>query len=289
MVTERVILALGGGAARGLAHIGVLRGLEEDGVEVTGIAGTSMGSVIGALAAQGQSAADIEALFAEVDWARLGRIMLRSVIGTAFHDLLRETLGNDTIESLERPFAAVCCDIDSGEQVALRSGPIADAVRASAAIPGVLTPLKIGERTLVDGAVVEPVPLTAARALGDDPLLSVNVLLPPRRDERFATLHSLPRLTRRRTALLGRIERWLNRRRSGQREVDRDQPNRWEAVMRSFHIMQYHLASASCEPVIMVEPEVGRFGWFDFHRAREIADEGYRAYLVWKSRADRSD
>jgi NTE family protein len=284
MAAERVILALGGGAARGLAHIGVLRGLAEDGIEVAGIAGTSMGSIIGALAAQDQSAADIEALFTEVDWARLGKIMLRSVVGTAFHDLLRETLGSDTIESLPRPFAAVCCDIDSGEQVALRLGPVADAVRASAAIPGVLTPLKIGERTLVDGAVVEPVPLTAARALGDDALLAVNVLLPPRRDERIATLHSLPRLATRRAALIGRIRRWLRRQRSDQREIDGELPNRWEAVMRSFHIMQYHLASASCEPVTMVEPDVGRFGWFDFHRAREIIGEGYRAYVEWKRR-----
>ncbi len=273
-----VILALGGGAARGLAHIGVLRGLEEDGLEAAGIAGTSMGAIVGALAAQGMPALEIEQLFTDVDWATLGRIMVRSVLGTAFHDLLRETLGGGVIEDLEIPFAAVCCDLETGEPVVLRSGSIADAVRASSAIPGILTPLKVGERTLVDGAVVEPVPLTAARLLGDHELLPVNVLRPPRPGEPTTALHSLPRLAGGRSAVLARIERWLRRQRPPDREVDSDLPSRWEAVMRSVHIMQYRLASSVCEPVDMIEPDVGRFGWFDFHRVREIVAEGYRAY-----------
>ena len=89
MTKKRVALALGGGAAKGLAHVGVLRGLEEDGVEVAAIAGTSMGSIVGALYASGMDGAGMEALFASVDWTRLGRIMVRSAGGGAFRDLLR--------------------------------------------------------------------------------------------------------------------------------------------------------------------------------------------------------
>lgn len=275
---NRVILALGGGAARGLAHIGVLRGLEEDGIGVAGIAGTSMGAIVGALHAQGLGAEEIEGLFDEIDWQTLGRIMLRSVVGTAFHDLLRETLGTGLIEELGVPFAAVCCDLDTGNRVVLYAGSIADAVRASSAIPGILTPLRIGGRTLVDGAIVEPVPVTAARTLGDGRVLAVNVLRPPKPDEDITTLHSLPRLRHRRSDMVARLHRWLRRQSDEDHRQTDDLPNRWEAVVRSFHIMQYQLAAAACEPAEIVEPEVGRFGWFDFQRVREIVEEGYRAY-----------
>ena len=128
---DSVILALGGGAARGLAHIGVLRGLAEDGVEVSGIAGTSMGSIIGALAAGGLDPDEVEAIFDEMDWQSVGSILLRSVVGEAFHDLLREVLGRGKIEALKVPFRVVCCDLDTGEQVVLSTGDIVDAVLAS--------------------------------------------------------------------------------------------------------------------------------------------------------------
>ncbi len=287
MQDERVLLALGGGAARGLAHIGVLRGLEEDGIEVVGIAGTSMGSIVGALAASGVGADEIEDVFRGVDWQTLGRIMLRSVVGEAFHDLLRETLGKGAIESLKIPFAAVCCDLDTGEEVVLREGSIADAVRASSAIPGILTPLKIGDRTLVDGAVVEPVPLTAARSLGTASVVAVNVLRPPSSGQRTTFFHSMPQSRGVRSAVLARVDRWLSRHADEDRTADDDLPGRWEAVMRSFHIMQYRLAASICEPVQLIEPDVGRFGWFDFPKVRGIVDEGYHAYRRWRRKAPR--
>ena len=108
MVESRVSLALGGGAAKGLAHVGVLLGLEEGGFEVVAIAGTSMGSIIGALFARGMTGREMEAFFSAVDWSRLGMIMARSPGGAAFSDLLRETIGETSIEELELPFAAVC-------------------------------------------------------------------------------------------------------------------------------------------------------------------------------------
>jgi NTE family protein len=274
---DRVTLALGGGAARGLAHIGVLRGLTEDGVAISGIAGTSMGAVIGALAAQGLDPDEIEAIFDEMDWQRLGSILLRSVVGEAVHDLLREILGQGMIEALATPFAAVCCDLDTGEQVVLTEGGIADAVRASSAIPGILTPVRIGGRVLVDGAVVEPVPIPAAAGLADAPVLAVNVLRPP--SPRMSAVHIAPRRSGRRmgAAMRERIDRWLGQnRRPFTEQVEG--PGRWEAVLRSFHIMQYELASARGTTGNVLEPDVGRFGWFDYPRVTEIVDEGYRSY-----------
>jgi len=180
VVESRVSLALGGGAAKGLAHVGVLRGLEEDGIEVAAVAGTSMGSIVGALLSRGMAAREMEAFFSAVDWSRLGRIMVRSPGGAAFSDLLRETIGEVSIEELELPFAAVCCDLDDGEEVVLGTGDLADAVRASSAIPGILPPLVVDGRTLVDGALVTPVPVAAAERLADASVLAVNVLRPPK-------------------------------------------------------------------------------------------------------------
>ena len=274
---DSVILALGGGAARGLAHIGVLRGLAEDGVEVSGIAGTSMGSIIGALAAGGLDPDEVEAIFDEMDWQSVGSILLRSVVGEAFHDLLREVLGRGKIEALKVPFRVVCCDLDTGEQVVLSTGDIVDAVLASSAIPGILAPVQLGGRVLVDGAVVEPVPVTAASDLGPQPVVAVNVLRPAA--ARMSAVQVVPRRSRGGvgSAMRERIDRWLGQNRSpaiGEVEL----PNRWEVVMRSFHIMQYELAAARYSSGIILEPDVGRFGWFDFSRVTEIVDEGYRAY-----------
>jgi NTE family protein len=271
-------VTIGGGAAKGLAHVGVLRGLEEDGIEVAAVAGTSMGSIIGALHATGMSGHEMAAFFSAVDWSRLARIMVRSVDGSAFHSLLRQTLGSTTVEETDLPFAAVCCDLDTGEEVILRSGSLADAVRASSAIPGVLAPLTVGGRTLVDGAMVTPVPAIAAGALTDAPVLAVNVLgLPAPGEEATPVVERFFGGTAPAVALQ-RVEDFLDRHRYRFRRRDRDLPNRLGVVARSFHIMQNHLANLCERQVPTVEPEVGAIGWFEFERAEEIIEQGYRAY-----------
>ena len=278
MVERRITLALGGGAAKGLAHVGVLRGLEEDGIEVAAIAGTSMGSIVGALFAGGLTALEMEAFFAAVDWTRLGRIMVRSAAGTPFDDLLRETLSEVAIEQMSLPFAAVCCDLDTGEEVVLRSGDLADAVRASSAIPGILPPLISEGRTLVDGAMVTPVPVIPAGLLAEAPVLAVNVLRPPKPGQ--ASKPVVHRLLEGSAPaqVLERIDEILRRHRIRLRSRKADFPNRLDVLMRSFHIMQYNLSTPCDREVRAIEPEVGSVGWFDFHRATEIMAEGYRAY-----------
>jgi len=278
MAVKRVALALGGGAAKGLAHVGVLRGIEEDGIEVAAIAGTSMGSIVGALYARGMGGTEMEAFFGSVDWARLGRIMLRSPGGAAFQDLLRETLGLEPIEDLAIPFATVCCNLESGEEVVIRRGGLADAVLASSSIPGILPPSIIDGRTLVDGAMVTPVPVASAEEMVSAPVLAVNVLRPP------SSGHAIKPVVKRflesaaPIQLLNHVETFLD---SHPLPIGRrkpDFPNRLEVVMRSFHIMQYNLAKQGRQASTCVEPEVGGFGWFEFERAREIMAEGYRAY-----------
>jgi NTE family protein len=278
VVESRVSLALGGGAAKGLAHVGVLRGLEEDGIGVAAIAGTSMGSIVGALFSRGMAAREMEAFFSAVDWSRLGRIMVRSPGGTAFSDLLRETIGEASIEELELPFAAVCCDLDDGEEVVLGTGDLADAVRASSAIPGILPPLVVDGRTLVDGALVTPVPVAAAGRLADGPVLAVNVLRPPKPGQLGKRMMNRLFEGSAPVQLLERVDTILKNQGVRLRNRNAEFPSRFEVMMQSFHIMQYNLSKLCASDLHAVEPEVGEVGWFDFHRAREIMAEGYRAY-----------
>lgn len=282
MNDQGLTLALGGGAAKGLAHIGVLKAIEEDGVSVTAIAGTSMGSIIGALAAQGLSAREMEALFRAIDWVRLGRIMVTSVSGAAFNDMLRESFGGVLIDDLKIPYAAVSADLDTGEMVVLDTGDLAEAVCASSAIPGILPSRRLGDRRLVDGAIVEPVPVTAATAMAGGPILAVSVVRPPSRQEKGGTIMTSMPIRVELPSSFRRVEAWLRRQRDQRDEGEISaRVSRWESVFRSFHIMQHRLATCGRWETPMIEPRVGRFGWFDYHRAEEIIAAGHEAYREW--------
>lgn len=285
--SNKIILALGGGAARGAAHIGVLRGLEEDGIQVAAVAGTSMGAIVGAMIAEGLSSEEMAEVFDAVNNLAVGRIVVGSVVGNAFWDLLREILGSGSIQALKMPYAAVCCDVESGGEVVLREGSVADAARASSAIPGILSPMRIGGHVLIDGGMVNPVPITAAHALGDLPVLGVNVLRPPRPGERPMPPTPVEPRSPGRSSRLERLEEWVRRRRnpSDQDKPSPDEfvPGRWEVVERGFNIIQYQLAVAMCGGEETIEPDVGRFGWFDFGDSQSIIEEGYRAWRRYRS------
>jgi len=205
-----------------------------------------------------------------------------SVSGAAFHDMLRESFGGILIEDLEIPFAAVCVDLDTGEMVVMDSGDLAEAVCASSSIPGILPSRRIGDRRLVDGAVVEPVPVTAASAMAAGAVLAVNVVRPSEGQEKGGNIMTSMPIRIELPSAFRRIEGWLRRQRAERVEGEISaRVSRWESVFRSFHIMQYRLATCSQINVPMIEPRVGRFGWFDFHRVDEIIATGYEAYREW--------
>ncbi len=172
-------LALGSGGARGWVHIGVLRELEAQGVVPTMVVGCSMGALVGAACAAGK-------LDALEHWARdlsstsfMGMIDLRLdrsglMRGAAIMDMLRDLGLPETIEELKYPFIAVATDMQTGREVWLREGALADAVRASVSLPAILRPHRIDGRWLLDGGLINPVPVSAARALGARQILSVN-------------------------------------------------------------------------------------------------------------------
>ncbi len=183
---KRVGLALGSGGARGAAHVGVLKVLEREGVKISAIAGSSIGAMVG-----GAYAAGIPLSRIEEEWLTTSRTrLLRSFLptfprtglssGAGLRRYLREILGEVRIEELPIPFAAVATDLDTGEAVVLRSGPLVEAIRASTAIPGVFQPVRWEGRLLVDGGMVEPLPVRVCRELGAEVVIAVDTNPAPR-------------------------------------------------------------------------------------------------------------
>ncbi len=178
-----ISLALGGGGARGAAHLGVLRVLEQEGFRICAIAGTSIGSLVGALYARMGNAQEVTRIMQSVDQAKLygwplsdgpGLLGVRGV-----HDFLYQQFGDDTFAELGLPCAAVAVDLNSNREIVLQQGRVVDAVMGSIAIPGLFPPKKYNEYTLIDGGTLDPVPVRAARALAPDlPVVAVSLMDP---------------------------------------------------------------------------------------------------------------
>jgi NTE family protein len=282
-----IALALGGGAARGFAHIGVIRTLIAKGFTPDIITGTSIGAVVGGCYAAGK-------LDQIEQWARsltrrrllgyldvsLGGLGLLS--GGRLFDTLSEAIGDSTIDALPLRFAAIATEIGTGHEIWLTRGCLADALRASYSLPGIFPAVKIGERWLMDGALVNPVPVSAARALGARVVIAVNVNTdlfgrgttihdhgaedePPIEDEVASR------------GLLGRFTA-ENARRTFFGTASR--PGLTNVMVDAFNIMQDRITRARLAgdpPDVLISPRVGRIGLFDFHRAKEAIAIGAEA------------
>ncbi|MCE2918133.1 MAG: patatin-like phospholipase family protein [Rubrivivax sp.] len=178
----KIGLALGGGAARGFAHIGVIQVLEEAGLRPEFVVGTSAGSLVAALYASGKTPAEMAALAlamdegAITDWAFPSRGLIR---GEALARWVRDATGNRQIEAMRLPLGIVATDLDSGSAILFRRGDAGTAVRASSAVPAVFQPVKIGNREYVDGGLVSPVPVRFARQMGAEFVIAVDISSPP--------------------------------------------------------------------------------------------------------------
>lgn len=183
-----IALALGGGGSRGYSHIGVIRRLEQEGYRVKAVAGTSAGGIIGSMYAAGYTPDEMEDKFDKLDQTKLfGRSANDgpSILGfSGASKFLEEVLGTLTFENLKLPCAVVAVDIKSAREVILNRGCMVDAILATGAVPAVFPPQQIGEHQLVDGAVLDPVPVSVARSMAPNlPVVAV-VLSPPLAQER---------------------------------------------------------------------------------------------------------
>ena len=178
----RIGLALGGGAARGFAHIGVIQVLEENGIKPDLVVGTSAGSLVAALYASGKSGAEL-ALLADsmdesafTDWSYPGRGLIR---GEALAKYVRDNTGARSIEQMRTPLGIVATDLDSGQPILFQRGDPGVAVRASSAVPAVFQPVRIGTHEYVDGGLVSPVPVRFARQMGAEFVIAVDISAAP--------------------------------------------------------------------------------------------------------------
>lgn len=266
-------LALGGGAAFGLAHLGVLKVLEADGVPIDLVAGCSQGSIIAVGYAAGLSVDDMIAIARELGtrrnflFASDPTFFLKPGIlsGQRFVSMMRPYLkGKDTFEQLVLPCRTVATDIESGERVAIGAGRLETAYRASSSVPMVLAPLRDGERVLVDGGVADPVPAGVATDMGADLTIAVNVVPPMKRGIETAL-----------SSLYRRVNAFnpLSYFGDGQ-----DMPSLFDIVMNSMQILQYELGNfKAISADVLINPDLSDFTWIEYYRADELIARGAEA------------
>ena len=192
----RIGLALGGGAARGFAHVGVIQVLEEAGIHPALVTGTSAGSLVAALYASGKSGAQLQQVAETMEEATIAdwtlQIFTRGVLrGEALAKYVNAQVGQRSIESMVIPLGIVATDLNSGNDVLFQRGDTGTAVRASSAVPAIFQPVKFGGREYVDGGLVSPVPVRAARKMGAELIIAVDISTPPEASAASGTLEIL--------------------------------------------------------------------------------------------------
>ena len=305
---KRVGLALGSGGARGWAHLGVLQALREKNIPVECIAGTSMGSVVGAFLAAGREPA-LRELAENLDWRRLRQFFWEVSLSrsglTDGKKLLEETrklIGVREFRELDLPFRAVATDLNSGGEVVLSAGNLLEALRASISIPGVFSPVWVGKRLLVDGGLVNPVPVNVARAMGAQVVVAVDVsqeivpeVKPSGSKEKEPENRRGPLLLPKEKAEEERagparmmegfftdIEKKARRLRAAMAGEAAPKPAVVDVLVRSVRITEAQIARVRRQaepPDILIEPKVGGVGTLEFQRAKEAIAAGYAAAL----------
>jgi NTE family protein len=294
----KIGLVLGSGSARGLAHIGVIHAIEEAGLTVDVIAGTSIGALVGAVYAAGRLD-DLERDFRRFDWKAIGSmfdpVFPRSglIDGKKAVEFIRAHLPYHTIDELSVPFCAIATDIATGEEVVISDGDLIEAVRASVSIPGIFTPARKDDRVLIDGGLVNPVPVSAARAMGAEIIIAVDLNhdmvagMAVRRKARPAGIREnvLARLGVRNPVWEAyRVHNGLRTSDDPAAEPSRarsekDQlPNMVEALMASIHIMQARITESRLQierPDVLIRPPLSSVHLLEFDRAAEVITAGY--------------
>ncbi len=282
-------LALSGGAARGFAHIGVLRALLAHGIKPDVITGTSIGAVVAGVFAAGYLD-DFEAWARELTRRRIFGYLDFSLAGSGLiggdrlFARLETALGDIAFEDLPVRMAAVATELRTNHEIWITRGCLADALRASCALPGIFPPSRIGGRWLMDGALVNPLPISAARALGARLVIAVNLNAdnfgrgtiiqdhgPDAEDERRRQA-----VLKGRRGLRGRAERLIKRRFRGML----DRPGLSTVMADAFQVLQDRITRARLAgdpPDVLISPRLSRINLFDFHRAAEVIAIGTEA------------
>jgi len=297
---RKIGLALGSGSARGWAHIGVIKALTEAGIQIDYVAGTSIGAVVGAVYASG-NIKTLEDVVLQFDWKKI--IYFLDVVfpksglidGNRIAEFVRSHVKEKNIEDLLLPFCAIATDLATGNELTIREGNIIEAVRASIAIPGIFTPSKRNNRILVDGGLVNPVPVSAVREMGADLVIAVDLnhdivgkrgivktptsnspVFPQDKETDYDATNGgrmLEALQRRFETLdlpaLTHIRQWMTR---------DPAPNIFEIIMSSISIMEAQITAIRLKtdnPDMLIQPHLGHIRFLEFNKAQEAIVAGY--------------
>jgi NTE family protein len=284
-------LVLGGGAARGFAHIGVVRTLIAHGIVPNVVVGTSIGAVVGGAYAAGH-------LDTLEEWARslqrrniLGYLDIRLngsglIGGDKLAAQLEAAIGPILIEELPLKFASVATEVRTGHEIWLTHGRMVDAIRASYALPGIFSPVLVGDRWLVDGALVNPVPVSAARAFGAEIVIAANLSSDVFTHSTTIYSHGPSAEVPEAAIEPAPPKRGFGKLFSAERTVKREffggggRPGISSVMVDAFNIMQDRITRARLAgdpPDLLISPRVGEIGWFDFHCADDLIAYGARA------------
>jgi len=297
--TPRIGLALGSGSARGMAHLGVIARLKELGIEPDIVCGSSIGALIGAVSLLGKSREFTEWITALSRGDILHYMDIRLATSGGFAhggnlmQYLREAMGEARIEELDRHFAAVATDLRTGREIWLQTGSIWDAVRASMALPGIMTPVLAGGNWLVDGGLVNPVPVSVCRALGADIIIAVNLNgdlvgrhLPsiPRKPSPAAPIPTVEKAIAGQNDSERLLDRWTNNIREKAQPLLQQwlgsgpsAPGVFDVMASAINIMQDRITRSRLagEPAdFMLNPRLSHIGLLEFDRAPEAIREG---------------
>ncbi|MEA1947432.1 MAG: patatin-like phospholipase family protein [Thermodesulfobacteriota bacterium] len=302
-------LALGSGSARGWAHIGVIRALTEAGIRVDYVAGTSIGALVGAVYTSGEIET-LEEVVLQLDWKQIAYffdvVLPKSglIDGKKVSTFIRSHLKGINIEELPIPFCAVATDLGTGNEVVLKQGDIIEAIRASISVPGIFTPVKRNGNILVDGGLVNPVPVSVVREMGADfviavdlnhnivggkgfrqasaPILSVSQSgreggqVTEKKNKILEVLNN--RIASVDFPALSQIREWM-----GTEQL----PNIFEVLISSINIMEAQITATKLKtdpPELLIQPNLGHLKFLEFNRAKEAIAEGY---METKARLDR--
>lgn len=279
----RIGLALGSGSARGWAHVGVIRTLEQAGIRPDLVCGTSTGALVGAAYAAGELEHFEEWLLglSLTDVISLMDVNLNGGLlkGKRLMDLFRSKFIDRPVDELDIPFAAVATALHSGAEVWLREGSTIDAVRASIALPALFTPVVREGRILVDGGLVNPVPVSLARAMGADVVIAVD-LSTDILGHHFRKNHEPEMHSAEASAWMSKLQQSLSALIPAATDDEPKTPALLDVIATSINIMQIRIGRsrmAGEPPDLIVAPRLSQLGLLDFHRGGEAIEEGRRA------------
>ena len=259
--SPKIGLALSGGAAKGLAHIGVLKALQEAEIPIDAVSGTSMGSVVGACYAKDGKISLMEEVALNIGWQQVIRLLDPKLLflgkglirGQQVETFLHALIGDADFRDFKIPFVVVATDVNTGQDVIIRQGSVIQSVRASISIPGIFVPVTREGSCLVDGGLTNPVPADVLRDMGAKFVIAVNVIAEPAKSK-HAVLQD--------------------------KGETAEIPNIFNILLQSFYIMQYEIIrQRMLKADVVICPDVGHIEPYEFHRGEEAISAGYEAAI----------